>query len=404
MAGSKLNASNGYTKYLNRALDLSLKVSTEGSKKKTAPEPRLIGDNNKTVIVPAGTTVKYSNKWVDAKNQKLNGAASSEYWVSYKDQMYRVHWSYICKPGRETLPSFKPQSLGIKHRYTAAQFSDIIKDMNQGLQRQGSKIGEETLAYIQCLCDCVLGSPSDAAAAKSTIKKNWVVWKDILPLNDISKDLSEILGPLWYITTKKDKYTPVAIEFPAAGNEPLVDYYIEMRENNVSSAPVFKRPCSAKSQMSGKSANTVKLTTVLENVRKNSDRASLMRVWNDHWIWKLIEYNYELVKGRVKVVEANQLLRKWAIDHNIPGASPQKDKSAFWSSVSKHPQNEIDLRAFFQTFAAKNVWYIVFTIDSDGLPRYFADLDLLEAAEVRLKEATEQLGFDVKFKKSKMRA
>lgn len=389
---TELSAQDGYSKYLRgRDHDLTVKMST----KIAAKEPQLKDDTGKTVVkLRPGEKVHFSPKY------KGNDRPGVQYSVKYKGRMYTIHSSYLMKPGREALPDFKPQQLGIKNKYSARQFDKIIQDMFTGMERQRGRIGPETFEYVKLLCEYTLGSPSQSNNAKQIITKNWAAWKTVLPLKDIAKDLAEIIGPLWYANSKANKYTAVEIEYPTAGNEPLVDYYITFQDNK---GNLIKRPCSAKSAFAS-SANTAKLNTVLKAIDSlpTIRKTEFTKQWKGGWIWNLMDYNTELLKSN-KTVAANSELREWAIKNKVRGAQPTLEKGAFWGAISREPNNSAELKAFFSGFAKKTVWYIVFDIGPDGLPIFIANLEFLDLVAVKLKEMNEQLGFDLTFRTQKVR-
>lgn len=388
---TELSAHDGYSKYLRgRDHDLTVKMST----KLAAKEPRVLDDKGKATVLRPGEKIHFSPKF------KGNDKPAVQYTVKYKGRMYTIHTSYLMKPGREALPDFKPQQLGIKNKYPARQFSKIISDMFTGMERQRGRIGPETFEYVQLLCDYVLGSATQSNKARQIITKNWTAWKSVLPLKDIAKDLAEIIGPLWYVNSKKNKYNAVEIEYPTAGNEPLVDYYITFEDEKGNH---IKRPCSAKSAFAS-SANTAKLNTVLKAIsqlptpRKNA----FTKQWKGGWIWNLMDHNTDLLKGN-KTVAVNTELREWAIKNKVKGANKSLDKGAFWGAISRDKDNAAELKAFFSGFANKTVWYIVFDIGPDGLPIFIANLEFLDLVAVKLKEMNEQLGFDLTFRTQKMK-
>ncbi len=388
---TELSANDGYSKYLRgRDHDLTVKTST----KLAAKEPQLKDDNGKTVKLRPGEKVHFS------PNYKGNNAPNVQYGVKYKGRMYTIHTSYLMKPGREALPDFKPQQLGIKNKYPAKQFGKIISDMFAGMEKQRGRIGPETFEYVQLLCDYVLGSQAQSNKARQIITKNWPAWKTVLPLKDIAKDLAEIIGPLWYANSKKNKYDAVEIEYPTAGNEPLVDYYITFQDEK---GNLIKRPCSAKSAFAS-SANTAKLNTVLKAISSlpPQRKTAFTKQWKGGWIWNLMDYNTELLKTS-KTVAVNSELREWAIKNKVKGANKTLDKGAFWGAISRDKDNAIDLKSFFSGFANKTVWYIVFDIGHDGLPIFIANLEFLDIVAVKLKEMNEQLGFDLTFRTQKMK-
>lgn len=320
---TELSAQDGYSKYLRgREHDLAVKMST----KIAAKEPQLKDDSGKTVKLRPGEKVHFSPKY------KGNAAPSVQYTVKYKGRMYTIHTSYLMKPGREAMPDFKPQQLGIKNKYSANQFDKIIQDMFNGMEKQRGRIGAETFEYVHLLCAYVLGSTAESNKARQIITKNWPAWKSVLPLKDIAKDLAEIIGPLWYANSKKNKYTAVEIEYPTAGNEPLVDYYITFKDER---GNLIKRPCSAKSAFSS-GANTAKLNTVLKAIAAlpAQRKTEFIKQWKGSWIWNLMEYNTELLKSS-KTVAVNTELREWAIKNKVRGASHSLDKGAFWGAVSR---------------------------------------------------------------------
>lgn len=243
--------------------------------------------------------------------------------------------------------------------------------------------------------------------AKDRIIINWSVWKNILPLKDIGKDFAEMLGPMWIDQSKFSSQEKKLrrITFPSQGNYPLVDYFMLFETSNNSGSKFKRMKFSAKSKVSNM-ANTVKISTVMDDILKwnTVKRNDFIDQWKGTWIFELVKEGHRLVKenekNKVGMHVVNDALRNWCLSKKI--GDPSWSETQFWSKLSSIIFYRNTIKDFFADFIKSNIYYVVFDIDKQtGLPKFILDFNALSVVNVRLKDLKEQLGFDPKFRRTR---
>lgn len=396
MAGRTLNGP-GYAVYLANKRDIKLTLKTSKTPSGVPANKVGLADpaTNKIVkTVPAGSEVVFNSTGL------YNRKPSPWYVVSHGKEMYNVHWSSIVKPGRESIPSIKPQQLGAIGKFKTVD--ELAQKIFKGMKTKEHQFAPETFQYMSCL----LGRHSSIIRQEIGIRtipeidkfitQNWPAWKDILPLRDIGKDFGEMLGPMWLAEGKyalSHQRSLLEIDFPAEGNFPLVDYFMTFKRRD---GQIVTKKYSAKSKVAGVKGNTVKLTTVYDEIHgwPTKRKTAFINKWKSCWLYEMIEIAHKAMSRREKVAEVNLMLREYAIKNKLTRST--KTGTGFWTDLSKD-QSDV-LKRFFSEFIQENVYYIVFNVDmKTGLPKYVFDIDALKATNVRLKELSEQLGFDPVF-------
>jgi len=172
------------------------------------------------------------------------------------NQICRVTFNNIQKPGRETAVNLKPQAFGIgETKYNITDYVDLVLTSIEDREN----LSPETKNYLQSLILYYAGfenlqfTESAYNAGRST-----------LPMRDIKKDFGEVLGPIAVI--KKQilnglnipKDNTVKIYMPSRPNEPLMDYGI-----------IVGNKTYVISAKSGTTTNVVKPQDIIDLLKKN---------------------------------------------------------------------------------------------------------------------------------------
>ncbi len=399
MAGRPLSSAEGFGKYL-KGKKATLKVKTSNNLA-NIPDGKVplfdVGTTKVAKLIEPGDSVEFVSKG------DINPSPSSRYTVSFKKHTYEIHFSNIVKPGKESVPSIKPQQLGVIGTFKS--IDELAETIFVNLRKKENMFGLELFQYLNALLSLYSAKVRKECGYKSakdveiTISENWGAWKGVLPLAEIGKDFGEMLGPMW-VSGVKFKNTHEKrlkeIDFPAGGNYPLVDYFMTFASSD-NKLPI-KKKYSAKSKVGSVRGNTVKLTTVYKEIHDWGGRktSTFVKKWKDHWVYEMVEMAHNLINvEKVKPISlVNQRLRAFAIKNKL--STSKETGNGFWNDVSK--RHEEELKHFFSEFIYNNIYYVVFDIDTKtGLPKFTFDVDALKAAKVTLKEMSEQLGFDPKF-------
>tara|TARA_A200000159_G_C7330421_1_gene342694 strand:- start:1656 stop:2861 length:1206 start_codon:yes stop_codon:yes gene_type:complete len=189
------------------------------------------------------------------------------------NQICRVTFNNIQKPGRETAVNLKPQAFGIgETKYNITDYVDLVLTSIE----ERTNLSPETKNYLQSLVLYYAGfenlqfTQSAYNAASSS-----------LPMRDIKKDFGEVLGPIAVI--KKQILSELSIPsgnttkiyMPSRPNEPLMDYGI-----------IVGNKTYVVSAKSGTTTNVVKPQDVIDLLKKNSTK---LRKYENTEQYKILE-------------------------------------------------------------------------------------------------------------------
>ncbi|MDD5151228.1 MAG: hypothetical protein PHC28_12265 [Flavobacterium sp.] len=311
MSGRPLSSKEGYEKYLNSDMKLYLKY-----------------DKTQTVLF----------------RKDLNPKNSIWYIVEYNNELRKIHYSELLKPGREQYIRVKPQNLGIIGYYETPY--DIANTVYNSLDN----IDDYNRSHIiKLLCKF----NSQFAKKHFNIDRNLSMYQESVNNAIIAKDFGEVLGALWLNENH--------IEFPREYNFPLYDYIV----NGIKYSAKIEKSC-----------NTVKLSHIQELIPKN----------HSHWITSLIdEYVHTIKNNGVK--QGNILFEDYYKQY-----FPSKlTGNRYWRELS----NNIDgITEFYSDIVPSNIKNIV-TIQNNG--DFIIKIKSPRLVKFKLKEYKEQLGMELFF-------
>lgn len=178
------------------------------------------------------------------KESKITVLLSSEYdskpKILYKDKVYRISFSNISKPNKQFSINLKPQVFGLCDTSITIKCYKTILQSSISVQIQTQELKQ----YLNLLIDYWSGT----ITVQNDIQE--IYQENSFPINEITKDFGETLGPLAcirhnLINSSEDS----KIWIPSKSNEPMMDYKID---SNLISAK------------SGMISNTVKPTDILK--------------------------------------------------------------------------------------------------------------------------------------------
>lgn len=372
MAGHKLSTEAGYEKYfkqLKTNIDVKLKVMRDQS------SVELKSNDGSTISVPAGTSVEFI--------KESNLSHGSWYVVNYRNNAYKVRAENIVKPGRENVPSLKPQKIGVVGAFNNSE--SVIQAASEGLSKLNN-LDEETQQYLSCLLMMYSNNSNERVDAKNQILKNFTVWKS-LPLKEIAKDFSEVLGALEVASAKPSIVQSIIFNEGLATK--LIDYSIVYRINGIKTT----RGYSAKTSFST-TANTIKFSHVYESILNlpPNQKQDFMKKWSNNWIFQCVETAFDLMSSKKGASITNDVVvekMKMLTGTNCSGSNGVKSRF-----ISNRYHKEI--KNFFSDFSLLSYDIVNFDFDSRGFP-VFKHTDSIKSATIDVKASNEQIGFRLHF-------
>ena len=222
---------------------------------------------------------------------------------------------------------------------------------------------------------------SGTAAAGGKIKKLYPAIKDIIPINDINKDFSEVLGPLAVIKhnilagTGHRVTATSPIFIPVRPNEPLMDY------------KVGTVVISAKS---GTTTNTVKPADILGLLQKQSSLITKYKPTKEYQILQILLENPALLGpvAAVKILLGSKYDTWVKNNAYFKGKKGRYTDNELMYECEKYLQNEsktgsLNFTKMFADAIKGSVVYVKYSIDSSGIGNF----ETIVAQDV-LKSAT----------------
>ena len=172
------------------------------------------------------------------------------------NQICRVTFNNIQKPGRETAVNLKPQAFGIgETKYNITDYVDLVLTSIE----ERNNLSPETKNYLQSLVLYYAGFEN-----LQFTQNAYNAASSSLPMRDIKKDFGEVLGPIAVIKQQIlsevniPKGNTTKIYMPARPNEPLMDYGI-----------IVNNKTYVISAKSGTTTNVVKPQDIIDLLKKN---------------------------------------------------------------------------------------------------------------------------------------
>jgi len=158
------------------------------------------------VLVPKAKRKEFNTQISNLENFE----EKEEFKISYKDNA-----TFLVKP-KDSSESYniKPQNVGVKGDYEYS-IPELLVDVKKGLEDHPSLSPLQKEYLIQYLDNEVNLTPEQTQ--EITSDRNFI--------NQVQKNFSEISGVIYYIEDIIKQPTS-KIEFPAVGNEPLIDSYV----------------------------------------------------------------------------------------------------------------------------------------------------------------------------------
>jgi hypothetical protein len=349
--------------------------------KKPSPLFDAADSNKKIGELPAGTQVVY------LKTTKYESKALVQYKKLPTDKklnLGRVTFDMLAKPGVKSsgAVSLKPQSFNVKDRKYSLQ--DYKRTVLEAIEEH-KNLPPNLKTYLTAIFDYYANGSTTAAKVTSIFNK----LKNDLPLNDINKDLGEVLGPVAICFKKvinfngKKLSTSGQVYVPERPNEPLMDYAIY--ENN------RQYIISAKS---GTTTNVVKPGDIISLLSRVPAKLNKWKKTKEFAILQILAEN-SIILGPIKAVSS---LYPNLIDTKIADTvTPQNYKPTMFAAFirqndylktkSSPTLNEImyecekilqketkegslNMNAIFAAAIDSIVYYVKFELDSTGIGKW----------------------------------
>lgn len=359
-----------WIKYFQGKGDITTTMKNSSSVYDMDNPSKKIGD------ISAGTSVLYF------ATKKYEQKAAIEYTINRKKISGRVPFDSLSKPGVKSsgAASLKPQAFGVgEQKYSFSTYKKIVKDSIESRK----DLSSETRLYLSVLFDYYSGG----TASKQKITKIFQKVKGSIPLNDISKDFGEVLGPVAILDRDLFRAKKIhlnkgssKIYIPSRPNEPLMDYAIISGENQYT--------ISAKS---GTTTNVVKPPDIIALLSKNPKK---LKKWSKTKEFRMLQTlaQESILTGPVKAVSEiyPELISAEAF---ASFSGKGYDKKLFSKFISKNEYlktkkdptpNEImyecekllqqktkdqtfDMTEIFSDAIENQVFYVKFEIDASGV-------------------------------------
>jgi len=172
------------------------------------------------------------------------------------NNLYRINFDFITKPGSIGKIDLKPQAFGVKE--IDYKLSDYIKVVKDNIEDR-KDLQPNLKLYLTGLVDYLSGKNKSVPELKKSFERG------ALPMAEINKDFGEVIGPIAIITSNLLKSKGISLSkqtckifVPARPNEPLMDYGLKQ------DGKIYT--ISAKS---GTTTNTVKASDILMLLKKD---------------------------------------------------------------------------------------------------------------------------------------
>lgn len=208
-----------------------------------------------------------------------------------KYSVARVSFDALAKPGVKASGSIslKPQSFNVKDKkYTLSEYKRIVKEAIDEHQ----KLSGELKTFLSILFDYY----SNTGVSDSKVTQLFNKLKNNLPINDISKDFGEVLGPvaisLKGVLRSKGFNIPSSAQvfLPERPNEPLMDYafYVGNRTYIMSAK-------------SGTTTNVVKPNDIISLINRDPKKVRKWQNTSQYQILSILAGN-NILTGPIRVI------------------------------------------------------------------------------------------------------
>lgn len=256
--------------------------------KKASPIYDVENPNKRIGEMPAGTPILY----LASKSYESKPLVEYRKDLNKIPSVMRVSFDCIAKPGVKAsgAVSLKPQSFKVRDkRYSLSEYKTVVMNAIE----EHTSLSGQLKTYLTVLFEYY---SNDRFGSAQKVSHVYNQLKDYLPINDISKDFGEVLGPvaiaLKGVLKSKGFTIPSSAQvyLPARPNEPLMDYaFYDGNKPYIISAK------------SGTTTNVVKPGDLISLINRDEKKVKKWSKTNQYAILSILADN-NILTGPIKAV------------------------------------------------------------------------------------------------------
>lgn len=250
--------------------------------------------------IPRGTAVTY----IDSQSRFHNKVA-----IQLENTIVFTNIDNLVKPRSASTVDLKPQAFGLAGtEYTLSSYLTALRNSIASRTDVNGDLQEYLLDLVQ-----FADSGSANFSGYNTAQ---------LPINDITKDFGEVIGPIYCIKRGLSRYSigvnlASKIFIPVAPNEPLLDYYIIVGTNRI--------------KISAKAVGTSNTLKVADLVPPILNNPTLLQKYNNTIEFRTMReiHDNSMIQGPIKACAALGIISQQAVNSVANNPPDVPDTSLF---------------------------------------------------------------------------